>query len=152
MAWPRGSKPPSSNHVAGLQTKTPIPALPLITSQKAELEIWRHPSQPPPIYSNLQTLKHGVRAKPARDSARPTGLLRRAEPVEPPCAFAPVRCARPRPWLPRQPTSRRLKTAYIFVVDVPGLKPDMVNVQVEDDNVLVVSRGEEERKGEGSGD
>lgn len=42
---------------------------------------------------------------------------------------------------------KETQNAYIFVVDVPGLRPDMVNVQVEDDNVLVVS-GERRREKE----
>ncbi|XP_050379887.1 17.1 kDa class II heat shock protein-like [Argentina anserina] len=29
--------------------------------------------------------------------------------------------------------------AFIFVIDVPGLKPDQIKVQLEDENVLVVS-------------
>lgn len=34
---------PLSNHVAGLQTKNTDTCSALITSQKVELEIWRHP-------------------------------------------------------------------------------------------------------------
>ncbi|PON95971.1 Small heat shock protein HSP [Trema orientale] len=37
--------------------------------------------------------------------------------------------------------------AYVFVVDMPGLKPDQIKVHVEDDNVVVVS-GERRREKE----
>ena len=37
--------------------------------------------------------------------------------------------------------------AYVFVVDMPGLKSDQIKVHVEDDNVLVVS-GERKREKE----
>ena len=35
--------------------------------------------------------------------------------------------------------------AFVFVLDMPGLKPDQVKVQVEEDNKLVMS-GERRRK------
>ncbi|XP_030448266.1 17.1 kDa class II heat shock protein-like [Syzygium oleosum] len=37
--------------------------------------------------------------------------------------------------------------SYVFVLDMPGLKPDQIRVQVEDGNVLVVS-GERKREKE----
>nr|GFA61189.1 17.9 kDa class II heat shock protein-like [Tanacetum cinerariifolium] len=37
--------------------------------------------------------------------------------------------------------------AYVFIVDMPGLKSGDINVQVEDDNVLVIS-GERKREEE----
>ncbi|PWA84139.1 HSP20-like chaperone [Artemisia annua] len=41
--------------------------------------------------------------------------------------------------------------AYVFIVDMPGLKSGDIKVQVEDDNVLVISgerkREEEEKEG-----
>ncbi|XP_048444541.1 17.1 kDa class II heat shock protein-like [Pyrus x bretschneideri] len=42
---------------------------------------------------------------------------------------------------------KETKDAYVFVVDVPGLRPDMINVKIEEDNVLVVS-GERKREKE----
>ncbi|XP_010669350.2 17.1 kDa class II heat shock protein [Beta vulgaris subsp. vulgaris] len=43
-----------------------------------------------------------------------------------------------------------LPNAYIFIVDMPGVKPAEVKVQVEDDNVLVV-RGERRKEKEKDG-
>lgn len=42
---------------------------------------------------------------------------------------------------------KETQDAYVFVVDVPGLRPDMINVKIEEDNVLVVS-GERKREKE----
>ncbi|XP_042408773.1 17.0 kDa class II heat shock protein-like [Zingiber officinale] len=42
---------------------------------------------------------------------------------------------------------KELPDAYVFVVDMPGLRPTDVKVQVEDDRVLVVS-GERKRQEE----
>ncbi|KAM2913520.1 hypothetical protein COP2_044165 [Malus domestica] len=42
---------------------------------------------------------------------------------------------------------KETKDAYVFVVDVPGLRPDMINVKIEEDNVLVVS-GERKKEKE----
>ncbi|KAK9946230.1 hypothetical protein M0R45_011705 [Rubus argutus] len=42
---------------------------------------------------------------------------------------------------------KETRNAYIFVIDMPGLKSDQINVQLEDDNVLVVS-GERKRERE----
>ncbi|CAN6721870.1 unnamed protein product [Malus baccata var. baccata] len=36
---------------------------------------------------------------------------------------------------------KETKDAYVFVVDVPGLRPDMINVKIEEDNVLVRDQG-----------
>ncbi|KAJ0985502.1 hypothetical protein J5N97_003858 [Dioscorea zingiberensis] len=46
---------------------------------------------------------------------------------------------------------RELPGSYVFVVDMPGVKPGEIKVEVEDENVLVISgerkRGEEEKDG-----
>ncbi|KAM1012897.1 hypothetical protein ACFX2I_042966 [Malus domestica] len=42
---------------------------------------------------------------------------------------------------------KETQNAYVFVVDVPGLRPDMIDVKIEDDNVLVVG-GERRREKE----
>ncbi|KAM1012893.1 hypothetical protein ACFX2C_043089 [Malus domestica] len=42
---------------------------------------------------------------------------------------------------------KETKDAYVFVVDVPGLRPDRINVEIEEDNVLVVS-GERKKEKE----
>ncbi|KAM2867906.1 hypothetical protein COP2_023767 [Malus domestica] len=42
---------------------------------------------------------------------------------------------------------KETKDAYVFVVDVPGLRPNMINVKIEEDNVLVVS-GERKKEKE----
>lgn len=45
---------------------------------------------------------------------------------------------------------KELPNAYQFVVDMPGVRPSEVKVQLEDDNVLVDrERGEEERESRG---
>ncbi|KAL6972683.1 hypothetical protein U1Q18_026856 [Sarracenia purpurea var. burkii] len=43
---------------------------------------------------------------------------------------------------------KELRTSYVFVVDMPGMKAGNVRVQVEDGNVLVIS-GERKREEEG---
>ncbi|XP_050365682.1 17.1 kDa class II heat shock protein-like [Argentina anserina] len=43
--------------------------------------------------------------------------------------------------------AKETPNAFIFVIDVPGLKPDQIKVQLEDENVLVVS-GERKREKE----
>ncbi|KAM1224056.1 hypothetical protein ACFX2G_043969 [Malus domestica] len=42
---------------------------------------------------------------------------------------------------------KETQNAYVFVVDVPGLRPDMIDVTIEDENVLVVG-GERRREKE----
>ncbi|XP_048444126.1 17.1 kDa class II heat shock protein [Pyrus x bretschneideri] len=42
---------------------------------------------------------------------------------------------------------KETQNAYVFVVDVPGLRPDMIDVKIEDDNMLVVG-GERRREKE----
>ncbi|KAM0932700.1 putative small heat shock protein HSP20 [Dioscorea sansibarensis] len=46
---------------------------------------------------------------------------------------------------------KELPGSYVFEVDMPGVKPGEIKVQVEDENVLVISgerkRGEEEKDG-----
>lgn len=42
---------------------------------------------------------------------------------------------------------KETRNVYIFVIDMPGLKSDQIKVQLEDDNVLVVS-GERKRERE----
>lgn len=45
---------------------------------------------------------------------------------------------------------KELPNSYIFTIDMPGMKPGEIKVQVEDDNVLVIS-GERKREEEKEG-
>ncbi|XP_034683254.1 17.3 kDa class II heat shock protein-like [Vitis riparia] len=61
-----------------------------------------------------------------------------------------VRKAKARAATPTLADVKEYPNFYTFIVDMPGMKPGNINVQVEDDNVLVISgegKREEEKEG-----